>query len=164
MLTQEYLKSILHYNPETGIFTRLTNVASNCYKKGEIAGGLNFYGYERIGIDKKRYLTHRLAWLYVYGYIPTIIDHINGNPADNRLCNLREATFSENQLNKKVKHNKKEPKNVFWDKSRNKWQVKLKVNKKEINFGRFDDFFEACCIAFSARNRLHGEFVNHGKS
>ena len=91
MLTKERLKEVLHYNPETGLFTWIVRTAMRT-KAGEIAGRKDRYGYVFIQIDRKKYPAHRIAWLYVNGVFPNEeIDHINGMRDDNRISNLREA-------------------------------------------------------------------------
>jgi len=97
MITQERLKEILHYDPETGIFTWL--IKTKRRPKGSIAGSLS-HGYLQIKISGKTYRSHRLAWLYVNGRWPNdVIDHINHNTADNRIDNLRDVSRSMNQHN-----------------------------------------------------------------
>jgi len=80
-ITQEYLKSILEYNPEIGEFIWKTreNVPKfwNTKYAGKKAGRINCNGYGQICIDHKHHSTHRLAWLYVHGELPDQIDHIN---------------------------------------------------------------------------------------
>jgi hypothetical protein len=100
ILSQELLKEFLDYNQETGIFTWLKS-NSNRIKVGDVAGTKHSYGYIVIGICGKPEKAHRLAWLYVYGYLPKKqIDHINEIKHDNRICNLREVTNQVNMLNK----------------------------------------------------------------
>lgn len=99
MLTQERLKQLLSYDPETGIFYWEAKT-SNRIHVGNRAGNVNDTGYRRIRIDGAVYLEHRLAWLYLFGEWPEpFIDHINGDPADNRIINLRVATRAINQQN-----------------------------------------------------------------
>ena len=84
MLTQERLKELLHYDEETGLFTRKTRVASRM--KGTISGARHNKGYVQIMIDGDNYLAHRLAWFYVYGEWPkNQIDHINRIKTDNKI-------------------------------------------------------------------------------
>jgi hypothetical protein len=106
MLTQVELKELLHYDPETGLFTRLVNRAK--FRVGEVAGWEESHGYTHIGINKKGYKAHRLAFLYMTGKFPEgDVDHINGKKDDNRWCNLREATRSQNLFNRGAQKNNK---------------------------------------------------------
>lgn len=104
-ISKDYLRSILHYNPETGSFIWLVKIGSNDLI-GSFAGSVTNRGYISIGIKDKRYMAHRLAWLYMTGFWPKDqIDHINGNKNDNRWLNLREADNSQNQHNRKANAN-----------------------------------------------------------
>lgn len=160
MLTQQELKKHLHYNEKTGIFTRLIFI-SNKIKIGDIAGGKNKNdGYIYIRVNGKKYSAHRLAWLYVNGSFPkNCIDHINIIKTDNRICNLRNATHSQNIINQKIKStNKTGLKCVY--KYKDKWVAKTKFNKKNINLG----IFETKELAYNAYKKFaiqnYGEFVN----
>lgn len=98
-LTQERLKEVLDYNPETGEFYWKAQVSSRA-KAGCKAGWVNSIGYRQIWVSGKPYFAHRLAWLYVYGYFPeNDIDHINRIRSDNRALNLREVSRSCNLRN-----------------------------------------------------------------
>lgn len=68
---------------------------------GEIAGSINRDGYVLIRVYRKLYLAHRLAWLYMTGKEPkNLVDHIDRNPGNNKWDNLREATYSQNEMNR----------------------------------------------------------------
>jgi len=153
MLTQAELQSKLHYNQETGVFTRLKN--------NKIAGCKNQNGYIMIGLNNKDYRAHRLAWLYIHGYIPEFIDHINGIKDNNKLSNLRPATKQQNSFNTKLRScNTSKVKNVSWSKEKAKWKSYIKINGKQIHLGYTIDYFESCCLSFSAINKYHKEFAN----
>lgn len=162
MVTQEYLKSVLNYDPDTGIFTWKVNKSKRS-KIGTVAGYI-YNGYVIIEINNKSYKAHRLAWLYQYGEFPeNCIDHINCNRSDNRICNIRKATKLQNSQNYKTPvTNKSGVKNVSWYKSLNKWVVSLSINGKKKTIGYFEDLEFAELVAVEARNKYRMEFANHG--
>jgi hypothetical protein len=161
-LTQKYLKSILDYNIDTGVFTWKVSKAQRT-KIGDVAGSLSD-GYRKIGVNGKLYNAHRLAWLYVYGEMPkNLIDHIDCDRSNNKISNLRESTHQTNSENYKTpKTNKSGVKNVSWYKSLNKWVVSIGVKKIKKTIGYFDDIELAELVAIEARNKYRGEFANHG--
>jgi hypothetical protein len=163
MITQQKLKELLNYNQDTGIFTWNKRLSSRA-GIGDVAGCKNIKGYIYIGIDKVCYKAHRLAWLYVYGYIPKKqIDHINGNPSDNKITNLREVTVYQNALNqKKAKNNTSGIKGISVCKKTNKWHVRITVNGKRKSLGLFDDLDLAELVINEARLKYHGEYANNG--
>lgn len=143
MITAEELRQRLDYNPETGIFTWKTLPAnSTAASIGGAAGCLWGAGYRMIVMKPKRYLAHRLAWLYVYGKWPDkYLDHINRDPSDNRIANLREATTRENQLN--TAPGKSGVKGVAWHKQHQKWSTQLWVEGRRIFLGLYDNVADA---------------------
>lgn len=159
ILTQEELKSNLHYDSETGIFTRKISRHPK-YKIGGIAGCLHNCGYLRISINKKSYLAHRLAWLYMTGEFPLSgIDHINNDPLDNRFYNLREANKSENGQNRsKNKNNKSGFKGVCFDNNRGKWVAQIMANGKRKFLGYFETAELAAIKYEEFAIKLHGKF------
>ena len=157
MLTLEKLKSILNYNKETGIFNWKISMKGTC--QGTIAGNTRPDKYQRIVIDGKYYYSHRLAWMYVYGNFPeTNIDHINRNPNDNRIKNLRLATTKQNLENTSIsKKNKTGFKGVCWDKQKNKFRASITHNKKLIHIG----FFANAKDASVAYDKKASEIFTH---
>jgi len=133
-------------------------------KKGQfkgLAGTVHHTGYEQVKVGKKNYRSHRVIFAMHYGYFPAQIDHIDGNPLNNKIENLREANPMQNQYNVGLlASNKSGIKNVFFDK--NKWKVYMRINKKMTHIGSFEDLELAELVAMEARNKYHGEFVNHG--
>lgn len=163
-ISQEKLKKILSYNKDTGIFRWNLNSSKNV-EIGDIAGMLNKCGYILIGIDGRTFLAHRLAIIYVHGDCidDYEVDHINNVRHDNRICNLRLATPSENQFNRGIQRNNTSGiKGVTWSNSRKKWMARCSVRGKNHYLGRYDDVKLAEKAVVEFRRKAHGEFKNNG--
>ena len=143
-LTAEYLRSVLHYDQETGIFTRKVSTA-NQVKIGDVAGCPDGQGYLQIKVQSRRYIAHRLAWLYIRGSWPNDqIDHINRNRSDNRIANLREVSHKQNMQNRsKSSNNTSGHPGVYWHKQSSKWVAQIMHNQKQIHLGCFTNLEEA---------------------
>ena len=143
-LTAEQLRSILNYEPATGIFTRKIGSA-NQVKAGDIAGCPGGDGYLQIRVQSRKYQAHRLAWLYVYGEWPEgQIDHINRNRSDNRISNLRDVTQKQNLQNAgKRSNNTSGHSGVRWYKQSSKWVAVITHNYNRIHLGYFNTMEEA---------------------
>ena len=123
-------------------------------KNGKKAGYLNKQGYVIVKIKSKPYKEHRLVFLMHYGYLPKIIDHIDGNKSNNNIYNLREASNKQNIQNSKLrKDNKSGIKGVYWYPSRNKWLVQLRIDTKIKHFGYYESIEVAKIVANSMRNK-----------
>lgn len=161
-LTVEELKNDLHYNPDTGAFTRL--VSRSGVSAGKLAGGLNAKGYFRVKVFNKTYAGHRVAWLYMTGELPSDqIDHINHDRGDNRFINLRQVDNSENQKNSNLS-----PRSttgftgVMQDKASLRWRGQVTVEGKRVS-KRFSSFNAAKEWRINM-NEKHGYHKNHGVS
>lgn len=136
-----------------------------CSKKikiGSKAGSSNSLGYIQVKINKKRYLIHRIIFAIHKGFFPQYVDHINHKRNDNRIENLREATNSQNKYNiNKPITNTTGSKNVYFYPLKNKYQVKIIVNKISKSFGYYKDLELADLVAQEARNKYLGEFACH---
>lgn len=155
MLTQERLKELLDYDPDTGIFLWKVSRYSECI--GKEAGSVAITdGYRRIALDGKKYLAHRLAWLFVYGVWPTNqIDHIDHNKSRNKISNLRDVTNGENQQNqiKPQKHNHAGKLGV---RHRNgKYQAQIKIDGKSKHLGSYSTADEAHLAYLQAKRKHH---------
>jgi hypothetical protein len=147
-LRHERLCEVLKYNPETGAFVWRVKTSSRAlvgYTAGVVCKSRD---YVLIGLDKRHYLAHRLAWFYVFGVWPMHeIDHINGNKKDNRLSNLRQATRTENCRNVPIpSNNSSGTRGVCFYKQTSRWRARINVEKREIGLGYFltkDDAIEA---------------------
>ena len=127
---------------------------------GKMAGSLNHDGYKRIKINNKLYSTHRLIFLMFNGYLPECVDHIDGNPSNNIIENLRQATKAQNCLNSKLlNRNKSGIKGVSWNKQKKAWVVQLMVNNAKKYFGHYHDIAVAKFVADAMRYKYHKEFA-----
>lgn len=151
--SHEHLKSILEYSPETGVFTRLVDFASNA-RKGLPTGNIQSSGYVQISIKSRWYVAHRLAWFWMTGeWPPAEIDHINRIRSDNRWANLRPATRSQNMMNKGHRRKTDLPRGVW--KTGNRYQAQIRLDGKFTHIGMFgtaDEAHAAWRAAASARD------------
>jgi len=162
ILSQERLKKLLHYCPDTGVFTCL--VYRNGIKANREAGGISDRGYRRIKIDGKKHYAQRLAFLYMTGELPrNQVDHINGVRNDNRWCNIRLATAIENAQNRKKRSdNTSGVVGVAWYKPLEKWVASICVDGLPVRLGYFHHIFDAACARKSAELK-YGFHPNHGR-
>ena len=158
MLTQERLKRILHYDPDTGIFTNL--IGRGGKHVGMRAGYINDAGTHicrRIGIDGRRYRTGHLAWFYMTGKWPLhTIDHINRDALDDRWCNLREATPQEQCVNRRNwgSHSR------GVSRKGNRYRARITQDGKTLFLGSFKTEAEAVDAYDTAAARLgYNEYV-----
>ena len=125
------------------------------------AGYTNIRGYVVINInDGNIFLAHRLAWLYVYGQMPSKhLDHINGIRHDNRIANLRECSSTENSWNSGLKKaNKSGFKGVSWHRGAGKWQAHINIGGKGAYLGIFETAELASAAYIFKAKETHGEF------
>jgi len=157
------LKQLLNYDPQTGLFTWLENRGrnGNGAKAGDAAGYIDkTTGYVKIHVDGYYGLGHRLAWYFMTGENPDVIDHINRIRHDNRFINLRTCRMQENLWNLSTSpRSKSGVRNVSWCAAKSKWQICLKKDGKSIHFGYVEDLELADVVAKSAREKYFGEFA-----
>lgn len=156
--THAYLKSVLKYEPETGEFFWLVTKGGKA-KKGTKAGSFTARGYGYIKVGIRSIGMHRLAWFYANGYWPGMIDHINRNPRDNRLCNLREVSKSINNANR-LSTSSSGHRGVNWSVGRNgigKWHAVASWKNKNHSFGYYFDIDEAIKATEEGRKKLYGD-------
>jgi hypothetical protein len=161
----ETLRQLLRYDPEAGKLywlDRQNNKSFNTRFSGKEAGtAKDRYGYLQIEIININTRSHIIAWALHYGLYPSDeLDHINGDRADNRIVNLREATRSQNNMNTALaKNNTSGAKGVHFFKVTNKWSSFIKINRKSIHLGYFLTFEEAVDARKKAEIRYHGEYA-----
>lgn len=158
-LTAEYLKQVLHYEPETGKFTWIKRV-STAIQIGDETGSPSG-GYLLIRVGDRLYKAHRLAWLYMTGEWPDRkIDHKDTVRDNNTWDNLRLATDAQNSHNTRIfRTNTSGFKGVSKHKASGLWQAYIWVNNKKVSL-RYHKTPEAAHAAYSeAAHRLRGEFA-----
>ena len=157
--SQALIRKLFGYD-EQGLY-RLRD--STNAKAGKRAHKVHSKGYVGFKVAGKTYGEHRLVWLYHFGYMPKLVDHINGNRSDNRIENLREASPSENISNSKLaSNNTSGAKGVIWAEDRKKWRARITSNGVRSWLGSFDSFDEALKGANTARIFAHKQFANTG--
>lgn len=152
----ELAKKQIEYDPNTGLI-KLTR-ADRKKIHGWFAGYDNGNGYRTIYVDGKAVYVHRLAWAFVYGQHPSgLIDHINGNPSDNRIVNLRAVTDLENNQNiaKPTKASKTGVRGVHFSSRINRWIAQITVNRKCNHLGSFKTLEEAKEAYMKAKKQFH---------
>jgi len=152
------LKSLLRYNPETGLIYWIAKGKGKIKKKA--AGTLLHSGYLGISIGPKRWQAHRVAWALHHGDWPKDqVDHINGVRTDNRISNLREATNSQNGKNLGLsKANTSGVKGVSFEKYTNRWKATIRVEGKSISLGRFGSIEDAVLARKNAEQHYFKEW------
>jgi len=165
MLSQVLLKQHLCYIPETGTFIRLTGE-----HKGKVVyprGSLPEYLVAKV--ETITYRLHNLAWLYVYGYLPTLLDHKDADRYNNKISNLRECTVTENNRNQRLQSNNTTGyKGISLSREKGCRIYRARVGSSTKAFSIKHDrtqeqaLEQAIAWTVSTRNLLHGEFANHG--
>lgn len=158
MTSVERLRELLVYDPESGALSWRSDRSN--LRAGASAGTLDRKGYLRLQIDKKRYFAHRVAYAIHTGEWPSSqIDHIDGDPANNRIANLREASGHQNMWNRrKPAANTSGYKGVSFRKDLRRYQAYVAAHGKMRHIGYFDSAEEASEAYQAAAQGLHGEF------
>ncbi|HZS57551.1 MAG TPA: HNH endonuclease signature motif containing protein [Bryobacteraceae bacterium] len=157
----EYLRTILDYAPETGLFTwkvrKDVTKTWNTRYAGTLAHSVGSGNRIRISIGRVRYKAHRLAWAYVHGEIPLgmHIDHIDGDTSNNRIANLRLATHAQNAANSRPRR----PLKGAYPAPKGRWRSHIKVNQRLIYLGHFATETEAHAAYCTAAREYFGEFM-----
>lgn len=175
-ITQEELQEYVQYDLDIGEFIWKKKKGKRNII-GSIAGCVRKDGYKILRFNDKLYLVHRLVWLYIYGVFPKSLDHIDGNPSNNRIDNLRITDQATNMLNSRLsKANNTGIKGIGiridihpsytlkYVQARTTYLGK--VHAKLFKFVSEDEkkaaLIEAEKWVRGIRESLHGEFINHG--
>lgn len=171
------LKTLLEYNRESGELIWLPRKpelfnpkrqskehAANCWNRqraGKAAGTVSGDGHLQLRIFNKRYLAHRVGYAIHHERWPTgIVDHINGDPSDNRICNLRDATRSQNGANfQRTKRGHSRFIGVTYCKNSGVWKATAQKNGVRYNLGSFQSEKDAALAYDKKAREVHGEFA-----
>ncbi len=150
MLTQAEVKRLFDYRSDGELIWKV-QINSRALV-GNVAGCLNNKGYKVTRVDGKFYKNHRLVWLWHHGYFPEHgLDHIDRNPSNNRIENLREVSQSCNMRNVKQRiNNMSGVTGVSWLEKNNKWQVHIKIPNKAVYLGLYETKLEAAKARWEA--------------
>lgn len=160
-MTKEILNELFQYR-EGQIFWKIKPAKQIAI--GARAGTTMSHKYRQVQLRYGLILEHRIIWIMHFGEIPEgfTIDHIDHNPSNNSIGNLRIATFAENTWNsKKSKNNTSGFKGVYFSKDKNKWTSQIGANGVTKHLGYFDTAESAHEVYKQAANKLHKEFANY---
>ncbi|EMB7599094.1 HNH endonuclease [Salmonella enterica] len=157
------IRDLIDYNPENGVLTAKVNFSGR--QAGSVIGSQTWQGYYAFSLFGKKCFAHRLAWLLHYGeWSSQPIDHINGIKTDNSIRNLRLCSLSQNQFNKPTqKNNTTGVKGVYWNKRDKRYVASVQFNGKKYSAGHHKDIDSAKEAVMKLREKLAGEFTNHGE-
>ena len=155
IVSADYLRSILNYNADTGVFTRIARTSTSVHV-GDVAGSKHGSGYIQISVMGRPYLAHRLAWLYVTGSWPADqIDHLDGRRDNNVFANLRDVTSKVNGQNQRRPRSDNASGFLGVARSRKRWSAHIGVDGQHSCLGHFDTPAEAHAAYIEAKRRLH---------
>lgn len=155
MLTCEQVRALFIYDPETGV---LTNRVTRCSTSlmGDVVGTLEKNGRRRVVVDSNKYLVHRVIWLYMTGVWPdNVIDHIDGNPANNVWGNLRDVTISVNAQNQRKHHKNNKVGLAGVDAHNGRWRAQIVIDHTKKYIGMFNTPEEAHQAYIDAKRKHH---------
>lgn len=160
MLTYERLEELFICDPAAGVL-RWRVKTNRRIVVGSVAGTINDFGYRVIRVDGQRYRAHRLIWFYVNGEWPkNDIDHINGNPDDNRLENLRDVTTAENIQNQVAAHSRNRSGRLGVTQRKNGFEARICTNGVTESLGLFETG-EAAEAAYIQTKRIRHSAPRH---
>ena len=171
-LTPETVRKLLNYDHETGkLFwrkrprsmfpdLRACKIWNTKYAGKEAFTAIKGNGYRKGSIFHQSVLAHRVIWAIAYGEWPlSSIDHANGDPSDNRLCNLRSATMAQNTWNSRIRcTNRSGFKGVCWFRPKQRWRAEITVHGRKVHLGYFQTPESAHAAYCAASKRLHAEY------
>lgn len=156
-ITQFQVKEIFDYHLNGNLIWKIKKATNT--NIGSVVGSENSEGYLQTSINSVKYKIHQLVFIWHFGYCPKIIDHIDQNKKNNKIENLREATNSQNSMNRpKQLNNTTGFKGVSIHKQSGKFQCSIKINNKKIWLGLFVEIKDAVAAYQKAAEKYHQQF------
>lgn len=155
---RSYALSRMKYDPITGSMTWLNSKVKNGSRviPNRDVGTIDSKGYRQVRLRGKAYLVHRVAWLMLYGEWPRHLDHIDRDPLNNAISNLRECDHFENHQNTGVrKDNTSGVTGVSFNKKCRLWQAYINVQGVRHRIGHFEKFDDAVAARIAAKAEIH---------
>lgn len=160
-LTKEMANKLFTYK-DGDLFWKTKTSPCSRVNVGQKAGTINSRGYMQVGVGRKLQMNHRIIFLMHHGYLPKIVDHIDGNKVNNKIENLRAATDFENKWNlPRRRTNTSGVKGVTWHKAAKKWWARCNAKNKIFSIGYFDKIEDAKIAIDLFRKEKHGDFANN---
>lgn len=155
-LTQERLRELVRYDPDSGHFYRLkkASISSHDFDPAKPAGGIDTQGYWHVRVDSCQYKAHHLAWFYVHGYWPALLDHKDGARSNNRIGNLREATATINAQNVRTSRREGIPLGVQ-PRPNGTFSARVHIKGRLVQVGTYNTAEEAHAAYVAAKRVLH---------
>jgi hypothetical protein len=166
--SQEALSAMLSYDERTGKLywkQRTSLPAGNVNQWNSRNAGKEAFthtdsnGYKRGRIYGIAFQAHRVIWKLVHGADPDVIDHINREPSDNRLTNLRSGTMADNSRNYHKNQGASRFRGVCWVKRDKAWAARISNGSRKVSLGNYKDEVEAAKAYDAAARRFHGNFA-----
>ncbi len=155
-ISVDRVKEMLSYDAEDGLLRWKSIPVNSLIKVGDVAGYSGQRGYLQVTLDRETRAAHRLAWAIATGAFPSgVIDHINGVKTDNRLCNLRDVSMSENQHNKKRAQRNNKSGFLGVSTYKTHWMASIKASGKIVRLGNFNSPEAAHQAYLKAKRELH---------
>lgn len=156
----ERLRECFEYDPETGILTNRVSRGSRAIE-GREAGSVDSQGYRNVRVDGEMLKVHRIIWALQFDEWPDgPLDHIDGVVDNNRIANLRVASYADNNRNRRITDaNSSGHKGVNWHAKTQKWRASIKVNRRPIHLGMFSTLEEAAQAYRDAAVKHFGAFA-----
>jgi hypothetical protein len=153
-VTAERLRELFNYDPKTGILTRRFTRGSRI--AGSVVGNVAKDGRVQLSVDNNHCRAHRIIWLMVTGSLPLHdVDHVDGNPSNNRWDNLRDVPHKINLQNRQGATKANPLKLLGVQPNHNRFMANIKIDGKRVYLGTYKTPQEAHAVYLEAKRKYH---------